>query len=121
MWRKYDKFDVTTNFVAWACTIIKYETLNFRRSMNRCPVHFDSETYEEASLFQKTEIKECNEKHEKLQKALNSLDETSRRLLISVYVNKEEAKELAKKDGKSPQTYYNKLNLAKRKLESILK
>jgi len=58
---------------------------------------------------------------EKLQIALNSLDDVSKQLLISVYIDKQEAKDLAKRDGKSPQTYYNKINLAKRKLESILK
>lgn len=121
MWNKYDSFDSTTNFMSWACAIAFYESRNCYRSFIRCPISFDSEVYDVISLNQMVEDKQDNEIYDKLYNALSELDEESRIILIGVYVNGEEAKDLAKKAGKSPQTYYNKLNIAKKKILEKLK
>jgi len=121
MWNKYDTFDSTTNFMSWACTIALYESRNCYRSFIRCPISFNSEVYDDISLKQIVEDRQDNQIHDKLYDALSELDEESRNLLIGVYVNGEEAKDLAKKAGKSPQTYYNKLNIAKKKILEKLK
>lgn len=121
MWRKYDNFNKSTEFMAWACTIAKYEISNYKRSLSRCPVSFDSQVYEDVSKFHKTEFSNTsNEKYDKLQTALKSLDKESRNLLIAVYIDNQEVRELAREAGKAYQTYYNKLNLAKKKLKQIL-
>jgi RNA polymerase sigma-70 factor (ECF subfamily) len=120
IWRRYNDFDKSTEFMLWACTIAKYEIKNYHRAINRCPVRFDSDMYEEVIKFRKTEEQTENEMHEKLNNALKTLDKQTRELLISVYINNEEIKDLAERDGKSSQTYYNKLNLAKKKLKAIL-
>ena len=121
IWKRYNDFDNSTKFMSWACTIAKFEINNYRRTSNRCPVNFNSDIYDDVSKFQKTEYGDHRDDiTDKLQTALNSLDKESRNLLIAVYVNNEEAKDLAKKAGKSPQTYYNKLNIAKKKLKAIL-
>jgi len=121
IWRRYNDFDNSTEFMSWACTIAKYEISNYHRTLNRCPVCFNSEIFDDASKFCKADSEATvYEIYEKLYNALKSLDKESRDLLISVYVDNEEAKDLAKKAGKSPQTYYNKLNLAKKKLKVIL-
>lgn len=121
MWNKYDLFDSTTNFISWACTIAFYESRNYCRSFIRCPISFDSEIYDKISLNQIFEDRQDNKMYDKLYNALSELDEESRNLLIGVYANGEEAKDLAKKAGKSPQTYYNKLNIAKKKIMEKLK
>ena len=123
MWKKYDSFDKDTKFIAWASTIACYEAMNYIRSCCRCPVSFDSEVFDDASKFMKDSSAEESKIiiYEKLQKALPQLDSVSKRLLISVYVNGEEIKNLAEKDGKSPQTYYNKLTAAKKKLIELIK
>jgi RNA polymerase sigma-70 factor (ECF subfamily) len=121
MWRKYDSFDKNTVFMAWASTIASYETKNYIRSFNRCPVKFDSETYDVVSMFLLSSSNEDNnDTLSKLNSAITKLDDISRRLVISVYIDGEEIKNLAKRDGKSPQTYYNKLNLAKKNLIEFL-
>lgn len=120
MWKKYDTFDSTTNFLSWAFTIVGYEASNYRRSFNRCPVTFDSEAFDVASM-KLIEYKDDNEVYEKFQIILNDLDEESKNLLIQVYVNGEEIRDVAKKAKKSPQTYYNKLNILKKFLAEKLK
>jgi RNA polymerase sigma-70 factor (ECF subfamily) len=121
MWNKYDTFDSTTNFMSWACTIASFEVKNYMRSFFRCPVAFNSEVYDVISLLQIAEDKVENDIHDKLRLALTSLDEESKNLLIQVYVNGEEIKDLAKKAKKSPQTYYNKLTTLKKTLAEKLK
>lgn len=121
MWNKYNTFDSTTNFMSWACTIASFEVKNYMRSIFRCPVAFDSEVYDVIASLQIAEDKVENDIHDKLRLALTSLDEESKNLLINVYVNGEEAKDLAKKAGKSPQTYYNKLNIARNKIAEQIK
>lgn len=121
MWKKYDSFDGDTNFMAWASTIALYEVKNYVRSCIRCPVTFNSEIFHDVSSSLKNPIKENNnEIYDKLNKALSKLDSVSKRILTLVYVDNIEIKELAKKDGKSPQTYYNKLTIARKKLLSYL-
>ena len=121
IWRRYNDFDKSTEFMSWACTIAKYEINNYHRSVHRCPVNFNSEVFEDVSKFCKTNLENTeNEIYEKLYNALKTLDNQTRELLISVYVNNEEIKDLAERDGRSAQTYYNKLNLAKKKLKAIL-
>jgi RNA polymerase sigma-70 factor (ECF subfamily) len=119
MWKKYDQFDKQTNFMAWASTISIFEVKNYNRTYYRCPVNFDSTVFDVVGekLKTSTETEKKFDLIEKLNKAINKLDEVSRYLITSVYMNNEDIKALAEKDGKSPQTYYNKLNLAKKKLK----
>jgi RNA polymerase sigma-70 factor (ECF subfamily) len=121
IWKNYDKFDKTTNFTTWACTFALNELRNNIRVYNRNPVSFNSEEYDNVCVFLKTEYKQnSDEIHDKLIDSLNKLNDESRELLICVYVNGEESKQLAKRLGKSPQTIYNKINTAKNKLKEII-
>jgi RNA polymerase sigma-70 factor (ECF subfamily) len=121
MWKRYNTFDSATDFMAWATTVASFEAKNHNRAFNRCPVSFDSEVYDVVSSIRLADMTEDNPMYEKIISALNSLDEESKRLVIGVYINGEEAKDLAKKAGKSPQTYYNKLNIARKKLVEQIK
>jgi RNA polymerase sigma-70 factor (ECF subfamily) len=38
MWRKFDQFQRTTNFVAWAVEIAHYRILDYRRRERRSPI-----------------------------------------------------------------------------------
>lgn len=120
MWKKYEAFDKETSFFSWATTIAKFQANNYRRSVQRCPVTFDSEMYDVVCLQYKTEFKHEDERYEILQTALNSLDQDIKELLIKVYVNGEQIKELAEKSGVPVQTLYNKVNVAKKKLVKFL-
>ena len=120
MWKKYETFDKETSFFSWAATIARFQSNNHRRSSERCPISFDSEVYDVVCLKMKTESKNEDDRYESLQTALNSLDEEVKDLLIKVYVNGEQIKELAEKSGVPVQTLYNKVNIAKKKLIKML-
>lgn len=47
LWRKFDKFDPDTDFVAYANAIAKYEIMNFyRKKENAQKMHFDEKLHE---------------------------------------------------------------------------
>lgn len=121
MWRRYDTFEHGSSFMNWACTVVHFESNNFFRSMMRCPVSFDSEVAQDlgSRLTVESKVNEDPRKA-KLELALKKLPNKSRELLYSVYVEGEEIKTLAERDGKAPRTYYNKLNLIKKSLLDLL-
>ena len=42
MWKKFNSFEIGTDFVAWALTIAKYKVLTFRNKTGRSKVQFSS-------------------------------------------------------------------------------
>jgi len=120
MWKKYETFNKETSFFSWAATIAKFQANNYRRSVNRCPVSFDSEVYDVVCLKYQTDYKEEDERYDNLQIALDSLDEDIKDLFMKVYINGEQIKDLAEKFGVPAQTLYNRVNIAKKKLIKML-
>src|SRR4051812_7359070 len=43
LWRKYDQFDPSRSFVAWACGVARLEAANFLRARSRERRHFSDE------------------------------------------------------------------------------
>jgi RNA polymerase sigma-70 factor, ECF subfamily len=46
-WRKFDEFDPNTEFLRWAVTIARYETLNFIKYRRRSRLYFDQQLMEQ--------------------------------------------------------------------------
>ena len=51
MWKKYDTFDKSTEFIHWAFVVADFEFKNYRRKQMRCPVIFNDEVFDDVSKF----------------------------------------------------------------------
>jgi RNA polymerase sigma-70 factor, ECF subfamily len=43
IWEQFDRFDPSTDFVAWACSVAYYQVLTYRKTIKRQHVRFDSQ------------------------------------------------------------------------------
>jgi RNA polymerase sigma-70 factor (ECF subfamily) len=46
-WRKFDEFDPTSDFLRWAITIARFETMNFIKYRRRSRLYFDQQLMEQ--------------------------------------------------------------------------
>lgn len=121
MWRRFSEFEQGTNFLAWAFTVTSFETKNFLRSSSRSVVSFDDELLEKLATDRAVEIQHEDSRLEALEECMQRLDPQSKALVESVYVRGEEIKDLALREGRAPQTFYNRLNFIRRVLTDCLR
>lgn len=119
MWRKFDSFNEGTDFMKWASTIAYNENRNYSKITQRCPIVFNTVYYEDSvqSLFSEENV--SDEKMEKLKKIITLLNKEEKYLVECIYIQGMSIKDLANRDKKPVQTYYNKINLLKKKLSNI--
>lgn len=102
IWVKRDNFQPGTNFVAWARTIAKFQTLSFLKNRNsKSWLHFDSDLVldlakkmdERESLLEgrKTYLEEC----------MSSLADKDQELVLRKYELKETNREMSRETGRS--------------------
>ncbi len=120
MWRRFADFKSGTDFVAWACTVAAYEVKNFQRSLGRSRVLFDDELVEVLAAERIADLKQYDARLDALEECVKKLDDSSRLLVDAIYTRGEEIKEFARKEGRAPQTLYNRLNLIRKLLTECM-
>jgi RNA polymerase sigma-70 factor (ECF subfamily) len=114
MWKNFAAFTPETDFMAWASTVASFEVKNFRRSSGRSKVVFDGALVDVLQEESVQALRQYDSRLEALEECLHKLDDVSRSLVESVYSNGEEIKDIARREGRAVQTYYNRLNLVRR-------
>lgn len=121
MWRRFSDFEKGTNFVAWSFVVASFEAKNFLRSSSRSVVRFDEELFEKLAREREVDIQNDDTRLEALEECMRQLDPQSKALVESVYIRGEEIKDLAQREGRAPQTFYNRLNFIRRMLTDCLR
>ena len=121
MWRRFSEFEKGTNFIAWSFVVASFEAKNFLRSSSRSVVQFDEELFEKLAREREVDIRNDDTRLEALDECMQQLDPQSKALVESVYVRGEEIKDLAQREGRAPQTFYNRLNFIRRILTDCLR
>lgn len=116
MWKKFDDFEIGTDFFAWSSTIAFYEARNFQRLSQRSKLVFSDELLEILAEERRDDISNVDARHDALNLCLQELDDRSRHLLQAAYVEDGSVIQLAEQLGRAPQTLYNRLNLLRRRL-----
>ncbi len=102
IWSKRDEFEVGTNFLAWAKTIAKFQTLSFLKSRSsKFWLQFDSELVQD--LASEIEERETNlaDRKRMLADCLDGLSEIDRELVQRKYTLKESNKKIGRAIGRS--------------------
>jgi len=121
MWRRFSEFEKGTNFIAWSFVVASFEAKNFLRSSSRSVVRFDEELFEKLAREREVDIQNDDTRLEALDECMQQLDPQSKALVESVYMRGEEVKDLAQREGRAPQTFYNRLNFIRRVLTDCLR
>ncbi|MDH7599293.1 MAG: sigma-70 family RNA polymerase sigma factor [Sedimentisphaerales bacterium] len=86
MWRKFDQFRPGTNFAAWAIKIMRYQILEYRRSLARSKQVAVPDSLFEALLDQIPTVQdELPSRIEALRKCMSLLDDRSKRVIKMRY------------------------------------
>jgi RNA polymerase sigma-70 factor (ECF subfamily) len=85
--RKYDRYDSSRPFVAWAIGVTKFEVLYYRRQQSTDKHIFDDELVEEVAEGYQALVEKFNPMRDALSKCLEELDGHSRHVLELRYTD----------------------------------
>jgi RNA polymerase sigma-70 factor (ECF subfamily) len=110
MWNKFDQFDRSRSFVAWACGVARFEVSNFLRARSRQRLSFS----DDLSLLlidaqEALERDRVEERREVLAGCLKKLRQRDQELVEACYGEESRVPEVAKAWGRSPQSVHNSL------------
>ena len=117
MWNKFDQFDCSKSFVAWACGVARFEVLNFLRSRSRQKLYFS----DDLSLLLAESQDLANEaaladQREALAGCLGKLRQRDQKLIEACYGEESRVPEVARDWGRSSQSIHNSLRRIRRAL-----
>ncbi len=105
MWEKFDRFEIGTNFVAWAFTIAKYQVLSHRKKYN-IKVPLSLELIEIIADESAHPLEKEQERLDALRGCIKKLNLKDRALLDHRFVKRKTAHELSSQIGVAMNTIY---------------
>ena len=85
MWRKFDQFDPSTEFLKWAYVVARYEVLMFRRKKARDRHVFHEDLIELLAVEYEEAEESLREERKALRVCLTKLGDNERKLLLGCY------------------------------------
>lgn len=120
LWRKYDQFDPSTNFMDWASRVAFYESKNFIRMIARDRHYFNDELLKTIANERAEDVAHCEGRANALRSCLEKLRGDDRDLIADAYDLRIAVADLATATGMEVQSVYNRLyRLRKRLAECI--
>ena len=116
MWRKFDQFQRSTSFVAWAIEIAHYRILDYRRREGRSPIIYESEIFEQMVSIAREASKQDDRRLEALRACLAKLQDRQRRLIVLRYYDDIRPKAIASRLDMSVHAVYKSLSRIYKKL-----
>lgn len=116
LWRKWQTFDTSQSFAAWACGIAFYEVKNFQRVQSRDRHYFSDEVLSLIAAQQNKSMPESEQRKQALQDCIQKLDNENRKLILDCYHGPQTIQEVADQLGRSRDAIYKKLARLRLKL-----
>ncbi|MBI1369865.1 MAG: sigma-70 family RNA polymerase sigma factor [Planctomycetes bacterium] len=101
LWREFDQFDRSRDFVRWANGIAFNQVRNFRRSQQRDRHVFGDGLVAQIARFEESHSEELDHRWAALQKCLNGLREPDMKLIQAFYSTQATAADLAAESDRS--------------------
>jgi RNA polymerase sigma-70 factor (ECF subfamily) len=117
LWDKWDQFDPSRSFIAWACGVARYEVLNFLRARGRNRLYFTDEL--NLALIEAQEHLEqepLEDRRDALAGCMKKLRDRDKELLEACYARSTGIREVARDQGRSAQSIHNSLRRIRRAL-----
>lgn len=117
LWNKFDGFDSSRSFLAWAYGIARFEVANFLRSRGRQKLYFtDDLNLLLAEADEKNAVDELEDRREALGKCMQKLRDRDRELLRECYASDSGVADAAGKRRRPARSVYNSLRRIRRAL-----
>lgn len=119
LWKKFDDFEPGTDFIKWAITVARYETLNFIKYRRRSRVYFDQSLMEQlGNEFSDLPMELVESRRTALNGCIGKLPQEDRKLIESRYSHGLGSRQLAELLDRSQASICNSL---KRIREALLR
>jgi RNA polymerase sigma-70 factor, ECF subfamily len=116
IWRKCDRFQLGTNFFAWASRIATYEVLRFRQRRSRDRLLFSDRFIEQIAEETQADNEHLELRRKALLACLRKLRPQDRELLERRYAPGENGKSVAERLGRPVNSVYQSLGRIRRTL-----
>jgi len=116
IWRKFDRFELGTNFLAWACQIANYEVLKYRSRQRRDRHLFSDEFVRQVASDAIEQAEELEQRRQHLAVCLSKLRNNDRELIQQRYSAGESGKSVAELIGRPINSVYQSLSRIRRTL-----
>lgn len=120
LWRKFDQFDTTREFLPWACGVAFYEVRNFVRVAARDRLQLDDELMQQLADRRMETLRDSDQRLEHLRGCLGELKPADHELVRAVYEQDRSLPDFAESTGRALQTLYNRLSLLRRSLQECV-
>jgi RNA polymerase sigma-70 factor (ECF subfamily) len=121
LWAKYDQFDSSKSFVAWACGVARLEASNFLRARNRERRYFSDEL--NVLLIEahaEIEQESPEEWRDALAECMKKLQQRDQELLQTCYGGEARIPEVARSLDRSTQSIHNSLRRIRRAMSECV-
>ncbi len=119
LWKKFDHYDATRSFVAWACGVARLEVAEFARRRRRSRRHFGgalSELLIDVHAELEAEYQHLEERHGALTACIKKLRQRDQELIQACYGGSARVPEVARAQGRSIPSIHNSLSRIRRTL-----
>jgi RNA polymerase sigma-70 factor (ECF subfamily) len=117
LWGKFDQFDRSKSFVAWACGVARYEVLNYLRARSRQRLYFSDElNLALIEAHEELEAEPLADQRGALAECMKKLRTRDQELLEACYGHSHCVSEVAGSCGRSAQSVHNSLRRIRRAL-----
>jgi len=116
IWRKFDRFELGTNFLAWSCQIANYEVLKYRQRQRRDRHLFSDEFVRQVASDAVEQADELEQRRQYLAVCLSKLKSNDLELIQQRYASGESGKSVAELIGRPINSVYQSLSRIRRTL-----
>jgi RNA polymerase sigma-70 factor, ECF subfamily len=116
LWEKFEAYDRTRSFIAWACGIAWREVLSHRRDCRRRKLLLDDALGDVLAARFAAAAERVDERLDSLRECMALLKPDSRRLIERRYYNEEDVEKIATRAGASASSIYKSLTRLRRVL-----
>ena len=120
LWNEFPKFDPDSDFLAWACTVAKFQVLTHRKRLARQKVQFTDAFLDVVAEEMTREADETAARYQALQGCIDALSETNREMLKAYYRHGAAGAQVAAAFGRSLDALYKSLSRIRRTLHACV-
>lgn len=110
LWRKFDDFELGTNFTAWSCRVAFNQMRAWRQKQARSRLQFSDEFLSTVASELDTRTERYNQRLELLQACVNSLPDRQKSLIRQRYTDGDKIESIASRTGRSLDAIYRMLS-----------
>jgi RNA polymerase sigma-70 factor, ECF subfamily len=116
LWRKFDDFDLATNFFPWAARVAQYEVLNYRRRQRRASPQLSEAAIQEIAATAVTASTDLELQREALRHCLDLLPDRDRQMVTLRYCDEGTVDAVANALGRSKSLVHKALQRIRSRL-----